>query len=362
MVNSALIEDHDFMADNLPSTLTFISAPLSLLGSCTIIYVISRSKDKLKTTMNRLLLGLCIGDIFLTLPMLFTKAIVKVEDLSITINGNMYSYQIPVITSRAACDTQGFFITLGSILSPFYNCSLCVYYICVIKLSYTDAKITKKVEPFLHAVPWLWAMSTAIFALASKSLFPNGGYCTLISTAHFWALQLGPWLIIFFAICIQMAVVYHHVWRQDRRMTNAGYARAGRGATPGSEPSMIAGRQPVVQATPRRGSLRQPVSNSRTTLYKAFAYAGAYFCTYIFIFVDASIYLASREANDTISYIAIFLYPLQGKSQSVISVGCWIWLTCECCIRSLTIFFQSSLLQKVSSTSSSSYIPKLLIN
>jgi len=57
-----------------------IAAPFSLFGSSAMLYVISRSRAKLSTTLNRLLVGLCVGDIIGSFPMLFSKAIIKLED------------------------------------------------------------------------------------------------------------------------------------------------------------------------------------------------------------------------------------------------------------------------------------------
>ena len=45
----------------------------------------------------------------------------------------------------------------------------------MIKFNYSDTKIKKKIEPFLHAVPWTWALFSAIYALASNTFNPNFG-------------------------------------------------------------------------------------------------------------------------------------------------------------------------------------------
>lgn len=84
-------------------------------------------------------------------------------------------YSIPVAVNQVACSAQGLLFVTGGILSPIYNCAICVYYFYVIKFNYvySDAKIKKKVEPFLHAVPWAWASFAAFYALARKFLNPN---------------------------------------------------------------------------------------------------------------------------------------------------------------------------------------------
>ena len=304
---------HEEMAPvNLTLSLVSISASLSILGSFAIIYVISRSTDKLNTTLHRLLLGLCIGDLITSIALAFTKIIIYSKD-----------GQIPMTTNQAACDAQVFLIVLGGTVSPFYNCGLCVYYLYVIKWNYSNTKIAKNVEPFLHVMPWLWGLISAIIVVASKKAVPGSGFCAISGVKLRWALQGGPLLAIFFAICIQMAVICLHVWRLERRMANAGYrssnaARAGR-RRGGPEACMILGRQTSEQINVGRGVLRQTVSNSKRTMNRALAYVGAYFCTYFLVYVNGFIFLAEGKLNATITLIGFFLYPLQGKSHSVLS-------------------------------------------
>jgi len=208
-------------------------------------------------------------------------------------------------------------------VSPFYNCGLCVYYLCVIKWNYSNAKIAKNVEPFLHAMPWLWGLISAIIVVASKKVVPASGFCAISGMKLRWALQGGPLFAIFLAICIQMAVICLHVWRLERRMINAGYrssnaARAGR--TQGRpEANMIVGRQTSEQINAGRGVLRQSVSSSKRTMNRALAYVGAYFCTYFLVYVNGFIFLAEGKLNATISLLGFFVYPLQGKSVCCIS-------------------------------------------
>jgi hypothetical protein len=337
---------------HLPSTLVTISAPLSIIGSFSIIYVISRSTDKLNTTLHRLLVGLCIGDLLTSIALAFTKVIINFEGF-------------PVVNNQAACGAQGFLIVLGGIVSPFYNCGLCVYYLCVIKWNYSNAKMTKNVEPFLHAIPWLWGLFSAIFVVATNNVNLGFGYCSInnapaplectadasadcsggINAVKLrWALQGGPLFAIFFAICIQMAVIYLHVWRLERKMRNAGYrstnaARAGRRRGM-PEANMIVGRQTAAQANSGRGVLRQSVSNSRKTLNQALAYVGAYFITYFLVFLSGFMFLATGKYNDIIVLIALFLYPLQGKCLSVpatVLAKPAARLVYQCSIRSLTV-------------------------
>jgi len=335
------------------------------------IYVLSKSRDKLKTTLNRLLFCLCIGDIILSFAFLFYKAVAEEEDKLGPDGEPMYS--IPVATNQAACNAQGFFFVLGSILSPFYNCALCVYYLCVIKFNYSDTKIKKKIEPYLHAVPWTWASFCAVYALASKSINANRLTCW-IEPAPFdcqypefgvdckrgknavklrTILATGPLIAIFFAICGIMAVVYLTVLKQERRMRrydDRAQARSLSGRR--NEPNMIAGRQ---IANSVRGRIRENASNSRTVLNQALAYVGAYLFSYILVFINQFIVIKSGKYNLTILVLSSVLYPLQGKSDS--SRLLLFWRLVHSHPYSILTAFA-----KDSSTFWYSYIPESLVN
>ena len=121
---------------------------LSLVGSLAIINVILRSKEKLNTTQRRLIFGMSMTDAFSSAAYLLST--------------------IPN-TNVVACDIQGFFIHIGSIGTPFYNCSLCVYYVLTVCFG-KDEKWTKtRVEPFLHAFPILFSIASGIFLSATQS-------------------------------------------------------------------------------------------------------------------------------------------------------------------------------------------------
>uniref|UniRef100_A0A7S3PXH6 Uncharacterized protein n=1 Tax=Chaetoceros debilis TaxID=122233 RepID=A0A7S3PXH6_9STRA len=145
-------------------------AILSVLCSSILLWMILRSHDGLSTTQHRLLVGLCFADIVYSLSQShFGMAVPKELDYAIwNARGNM-----------ATCQTQGFLDAFGALCGPFYNASLCLYYLAAVKYEKTEEYIRTKIEPFLHAVPLLVAISYAIFRLASDSLNPQqSGFCT----------------------------------------------------------------------------------------------------------------------------------------------------------------------------------------
>jgi len=261
---------------------------------------------------------------------IFTKAIVTFDD-RLNADGTQVLYPIPVATNQVACNAQGFFFVLGGILSPFYNCALCVYYLCVIKFNYSDTKIKKKIEPYLHAVPWAWASFCALYALASKSINANRTVCwiepapidcknTVVgadcergkdAVKLRMIFQTGPLIAVFFAICGMMTILYFAVWKQERRMKRYDHRASASLAGRRNEASMIAGRQSVNSA---RGLLRQNVTNSRKVLNQALAYVGAYLFSYTLSIINQFIFFRSGKYNLTILVLSSVFYPLQGKS------------------------------------------------
>ena len=315
---------------HLQSTLPIITTPLSLLGSSAILYVISRSKDKLSTTLNRLLVGLCVGDLIFSFPMLFSKAIIKLEDRMRT-DADGVDRPVPGTTNWAACETQGFLLLVGGLLSICYNCALCVYYVCVIKMNYSDTKIKKKIEPFLHANACLVAITLPSAALATKSINPWYNICRIQeyrpkdcefddcgrgkSAYIFDLFIIVSMIVVFIAIIAMMAVVYLQVWRQERRMRNSGYRSSNNARAAGNEANMIAGRQNQAQANnANSGLLRQNVTNSRKVLNQGLAYAGAFFTTW-FSFIVIEIVSLAGGYSTTLDLLSAFFAPLQGKSQ-----------------------------------------------
>jgi len=276
-----------------------IAAPFPLFGSSAMLYVISRSRAKLSTTLNRLLVGLCVGDIIYSFPMLFSKAVLTFEDRQIIRNdGSVVTITSVMPSNQAACSKQGFFISIGMIIGPLNNCALCIYYICVIQLNMSVAKIKKKVEPYLHAIPWMTAIILSSIALATRKINTTYSMCRVTKgrpkvcksdncvsgkshVKKLFLIQSALLLIALIAIIAMMGVIFLKVWRQERRMKNAGYRSTNTARAAGNKANMIAGNRNQAQAS-NGLLLRQNVMNSRKVLNQALAYAGAYFATWVF--------------------------------------------------------------------------------
>ena len=83
--------------------------------------------------------------------------------------------------TRETCAAQGFFFTTGMITMFSYNGTLCVYYACAIALRMKEAKIRKKIEPFIHGLPLLIGLAPVIpsFVYGFYNPTVNDSWCTL---------------------------------------------------------------------------------------------------------------------------------------------------------------------------------------
>jgi len=301
----------------LHSALVLVASPISTVCSCTIIYTLFKSRDKLTTTLNRLVFGLSVGDIMQSLPMIFSTVVVPPRDV----------LWLPVTSSQVGCNVQGFFIIAGGVLGPFYNCALCFYYLAVVRYNMSDNDIRKKLEPFLHGVPFIWSVASATYAVAVKAVNPNVVYCWINQAPYTclvdpnipcerganavrlrWALLGGPIIVIFFLILTIMTLMYLSFWRQEKRMASRGF-RSSMTARAAGEVSMIAGQNSTKTA---KSFFRRPVSNSSMVMNQATAYVCAYLCSYLLVLINGFILLDNGEYDDTVTKLAVFFHPLQG--------------------------------------------------
>lgn len=112
-----------------------VSGTISLIASIAIIWHVLRSNNGLSTTYHRLVFGLSISDTISSLA----------NALSTTMAPKEMNYLIPFAQGNSAtCDTQGFLLILGYMIGALYNCSICFYYLAIIRYDKKDAYIKNK--------------------------------------------------------------------------------------------------------------------------------------------------------------------------------------------------------------------------
>jgi len=144
-------------------------ALLSIFGSSFIVLHVTYARKGKRSTHHRILLGMAICDVFVSIVFfLGTWPIPRGSPNAFAAIGN-----------QATCNFQGFFSQF-SLAVAMYNASLSFYYVCKIRLGWSEEFITKKVEPCLHILPLTIGIATSVAAWALK-LYNNDSWECWIS-------------------------------------------------------------------------------------------------------------------------------------------------------------------------------------
>jgi len=149
--------------------LPMITGSISFLGSSTICVSIMTSNNKFNTPYRRLVFGLSIADVIQSFSMILGAfAIPQGSHGSLWAKGNTLS-----------CNIQGLSLHIGFAGVPMYTLSLCLYYLCIIKMNMNDADFSKRVEPYLHLIGILWTFAggAACWMSGSFNVLEAGNMC-----------------------------------------------------------------------------------------------------------------------------------------------------------------------------------------
>ncbi len=83
--------------------------------------------------------------------------------------------------NRSTCSVQGFLIGLGTCGASLYNCSICLYYLAIIKYNKKETYIREKLEPWFHVVTVVLPLVPCIMHSAVDSYSPLAGFCFVSS-------------------------------------------------------------------------------------------------------------------------------------------------------------------------------------
>ena len=111
---------------------------VSIISSTCLALHILRSHDGLSTTYHRLVFGLSVADITASLAIALSSTMVPKE----------LNYVTPYAQGNTAtCTAQGFLTLCGYFVAMYYSCSICCYYLAIIRYKKTDEYIRRKLEP-----------------------------------------------------------------------------------------------------------------------------------------------------------------------------------------------------------------------
>ena len=180
--NTTTIPDFEaFLNSNLPATIrnqikTYaiihrITGSVSTIASTCLIVHILRSHRGLSTTYHRLVFGLCIGDILSSFAQALTTTMAPKE----------MNYLLPYAQGNTTtCTAQGFLLTAGVIAAALYNCSICLYYLSIIRYNKKDEYIRNKLEPWFHGISIIIPLVCGFVLIAMKGYNAYEGDCFLV--------------------------------------------------------------------------------------------------------------------------------------------------------------------------------------
>ena len=266
------------------SILRCCSGIISSLASIAIIAMILRSNKKLSTIYHRLVFGLSISDII-------HSSAVSLFSLPMP-SDNPYAYI--ALGNKTTCQVQGLFIYQGSIVSPGYNAGLCIFFLLKVRYRVHDTVITRKVEPFLHTVPFFLYLVTATYQILKGNINPAFAVCYVsdyppgcsnqddVDCEHGenfrqnWAWYCFVMFHVITPVIIisSMGTIFLTVRNQERRI-----ARYGRGSLQLEEGDNVE-MSPYV----------------KKVMYRGLAYSGAWFITFLFPIINNFLYVTKNAA------------------------------------------------------------------
>jgi hypothetical protein len=277
-----------------------IGASLSLFVSTFIIYKISRSRTKLTSPYSRFIFGLSAYNAFFSFVNVFSSIPLPKDAPDVW----------GALGNETTCHIQGLLFAATIVSIPFYNLSLCIYSLCVIKHSMTDEDFSRRIEPYyLHAIPFIFGSFSAIYTSLSKGYVNTTCFITSeskegneCSKKILLYLIVIPYIIVLMTTMLFMGMICWTVWMQDRTMDQYRF-RAGNSNS----------------STSLRSSRRGQISRSRQKVQAAKSRALHYFVVYLatcgpslaVIIIGGEDY-QYQDAPVVLLILSRFLFHLQG--------------------------------------------------
>ena len=165
--------EHDTMTEQYKTTILVrvVSALISFISSITLAVVIVRSNTGLSSTFHRLLIGICISDILSSSASIFATIMApkELKYISHLLRGNM-----------AICDVIGSLYYFGVVATAFYNTSLWLYSLAVVKFKKNDTFIRQRIEPIMHIVCLVLPLAYSLTLLCGGYINSRGQGCGLV--------------------------------------------------------------------------------------------------------------------------------------------------------------------------------------
>lgn len=321
------------------AVIPIISGSISVVGSVTLILVMVRSEKKVSTTYRRLVFGMSIFDTLFSLACLSSTFASPRNSAPIWI----------AFGNRSTCTLQGIMTYTGSVGTTMYNSMLSIYYMLTISYNVREETMIKRIEPFFHAIPIMYIISTNALLLSTSSFNAMGALCGIASSPkgcssdpdiecerginankYIFYFQGYPIMFMFVMIVSSMVAVYCSVRRQEIKMERYRGNHSTlpsrlqelrrKSSTPASNStnvdvemnSPIHHRNEHYQSPVRRAPRTNPLSrNRRAAMVQCFFYVAAFLLTWVFAIIVRFV-PGNTAIGDTFWILANLFSPLQG--------------------------------------------------
>ena len=304
-----------------------VTGTLSASSSGLIIYIISRSQQKLTTTYHRIMAFMSAFDIISSI-FIALGTIMMPSD-------TMYKYAGPLLGNKVTCQIQGWFIVFGIGGGTSLNACLTWYFVCSIVVKMKKSNIRKYIEPFMYIYAVFIAFFVPSIYLSKDLLNPNAydTFCTIVAYPE--SCDEDKWydwnhcnwsegdledhsryvyisfVVIgtqFSLIVVGMSIILWTTFRNNREikslvMENANH-QINNYSSPSGRNSEVEEQVPGAKSTESLRSLKY----TRVLIFQALMYIGSYMLTWVFNVWSGTFNIASIEL-DAINSV---LFPLQG--------------------------------------------------
>ena len=335
-----------------------IPALLSVMGSTFIVYdaMFRRAPagtKKTVTSYHRLLVSMSVCDI-LSSAALFLSTWPVPSDTP-------FVYQ--ALGTTQTCTAQGFFVQIGN-GTVLFNGALSVFYLLTIRDGWKPGRMSRRVEPWLHALPLVFTFGTAaagiVLGLYNYARFTcyivpmpftcseswqnvDGGIPCVRgenATAYNWAFNVVPKAAVLVLVTVIMWLCHRAVVRLERASDRSTFHRGGGSPVlttneqedfldndrdrdsrhSAGKLSLASLRSSAVEYIRRGSSFEQnkdtarssQISNSKRVARQSFLYVGALYITLLPGIINRLTELISGKRYPALAMIIALLMPLQG--------------------------------------------------
>ena len=168
-------DDYDTPFFRISWTINRVSASLSIIGSSYILHDILRDSKKKEKFSNHIMAVLSFMDL---LSSFFAAFLLQWPAPRGTAPGS--------IGNNKTCTAAGIFGGLGFFCSTYYNASLAICYLLMVRYGWNEQRLRKEARPFLLFVPLLLVLPLLILSLAWQGGNFNDNYCAILVPSPQW--------------------------------------------------------------------------------------------------------------------------------------------------------------------------------